>query len=251
MAKILWEDMRWPEFEQLNKLKTIIIVPVASMEQHGPHLPVATDTKITNEIAIQTAKSLIGTADVLITPPVWTGFSPHHMDFPGTISLTTTAFINVLVDICQSIYYHGFKKIILLNGHGGNMPFTRIVSAEMRDKPDCQIAAVNYWDLAKESVKNLMQENIPGHSGEFETSLQLFLSKNLVDSFYFSKRSSQNYSRGSVKDRKRFYIYKPFKALTKNGELGHPELASETKGERIISIIVEELKNFVVEFSNS
>jgi len=247
--KYLWENLRWPEFNKLDKENMVVIVPIGSIEQHGPHLPISTDTKLVTEVVTRTAKQLGG--KILVTPTVWTGFSPHHMDFPGAISLSSKVLLDLLLDICNSIYHHGFKRILLINGHGGNSSFLRITSARMGNKPDCIVAALNYWDLVKDYLYSVIkdgQEFIPGHAGEFETSLQLVLSKDLVESSLISKVEATTKMLSS-RSGSNLYVYRPTKSLSSNGQLGSSENSSVEQGEIILKKIIQELKKFIIDFS--
>ncbi|MGY5858023.1 MAG: creatininase family protein, partial [Candidatus Thorarchaeota archaeon] len=118
--KYLLAKMTWPEVEEILKETDIVLVPVGSTEQHGPALPVDTDAYITTELTLLLAEKIWSKQKVVVAPTMSFGYSPHHMDFKGTISLNESTLANVYVDICKSLDHHGFKKIILVNGHGGN-----------------------------------------------------------------------------------------------------------------------------------
>lgn len=129
MKKILWEEMRQTEFEELAKANAVVIIPVGSTEQHGNHLPVNTDMNACYASAQRAAQS-INEFSVLVLPPIWMGFSPHHMAYLGSITLKYHTFVEVLTQVVASVHAHGFKKILILNGHGGNAVLsTRYVSS--------------------------------------------------------------------------------------------------------------------------
>jgi len=182
MKKVLWREMRRNEFEEAIKSDAVVIIPVGSTEQHGNHLPVNTDMNCCFRIA-QRCAEVIDEFPVLVTPPVWLGFSEEHMKYPGTISLKFHTFIDVLTEVATSVAAHGFKKIFLLNGHGGNAG----VIASMRRKlmaEDSVASCVGYtyFKLIDEELKSLSEADYRiGHAGEMETSLQLYLQPDLVD----------------------------------------------------------------------
>lgn len=246
----LWEDLRWPDFDKFDKEKVVVIIPIGSTEQHSFHLPVSTDTKIVTEVVHRAAKQLTG--EVIVTPTVWAGFSPHHMDFPGTITISSKVLLDLLLDICNSVYHHGFRRIFLINGHGGNASFLRITSARMRNKPDCAVLTVSYWDLVKNKLSSVLEDRsefIPGHAGDFETSLQLVLSKRLVKSSLVS--DAQLTSRMSLSlSGNNMYLYQPIKSLSNNGQLGNSRNGSEEKGKVILDMIIAELKKVIIDFAN-
>ena len=111
----------WKEIELLNRNETLIIIPTGAIEQHGPHLPIDTDIYNSTTISEIVAQTFLGKSEtVLVAPPIWWGTSPHHLGFPGTISLRPETFSSIIFDIVSSLLPHGFYRFLLLNGHGGN-----------------------------------------------------------------------------------------------------------------------------------
>src|SRR4029078_9098035 len=110
-------ELHWPEVKKLDRETLVALVPVGSMEQHGPHLPFQVDVLVASRLAEDLEKKI---PEILLVPPICTGVSAHNMDFPGSITLRARVFIDVLHDICASLHHHGLRRIVLLNGHGGN-----------------------------------------------------------------------------------------------------------------------------------
>ncbi len=224
MKRVLWQELRRSELEEAVKADAVVIIPVGSTEQHGNHLPLNTDMNCCFTIAKRAAQS-IEEFPILVLPPVRAGSSPHHMAYPGTITLKYHTFVELLTQIASSVHAHGFKKILFLNGHGGN---SAIVAA-MRTKLDAEegISAVSYdyWDLPSvpEVMKNVSQSDkgFIGHAAEIETSLQLFLQPELVDM-------------GAA-------VWVP-------GLWGDPSSATREKGERIVHAAVEALVKILHEY---
>jgi len=175
-----WGEQRWPQMKAMDRSKVVTILPTGSMEQHGPHLPLQVDHFIANRIAEDLAKRM---PEILTLPPVWAGTSGHHMDFPGTITLRPRVFIDLLRDICACMHAHGFRRMILLNGHGGNRASLQVLGQELYAEMGFSINVIVYWDLVPELVKSLKKSKSKGmgHSGELETSLMLYLAPELVD----------------------------------------------------------------------
>ena len=173
-------ELHWPEVEKLDRGKIVALVPVGSMEQHGPHLPFQVDVFVSSRLAGDLEQKI---PDVLLVPPIWTGVSAHHMDFPGSITLRARVFIDVLHDICASLHHHGFRRIVLLNGHGGNRSSLEVLGQELFVEFGLTVNTLAYWDLVPDLVKSLKktQSSGMGHSGELETSLMLYLAPKLVD----------------------------------------------------------------------
>ena len=182
MKKILWQEMRRTEIEEAAKADAVVIIPVGSIEQHGNHLPVNTDINCCFSIA-KSAAEIIDDFPVLVAPSIWGGFSPHHMKYPGTISLKLHTFIDILTDVATSIAAHGFKKIIFLNGHGANIGVIDSMRRKLMNEdngPSC--IGYTYFTLVDEELKAISEVDFTiGHAAEMETSLQLYLQPELVD----------------------------------------------------------------------
>ncbi|HEX9443200.1 MAG TPA: creatininase family protein [Candidatus Binatia bacterium] len=172
-------ELSWPEMQRLDRKNTVAVVPVGSMEQHGPHLPFQVDAFISSRLAEDLEKRL---PDILLVPPVWTGVSAHHMDFPGSITVRAKVLIGLLHDICASLHHHGFRRIVVLNGHGGNRASLEVLGQELFAELGLSVNTLAYWDLVPDLVKSLkkIKSSGMGHSGELETSLMLYLAPQMV-----------------------------------------------------------------------
>ena len=131
-----YEKLTWPDINEAVIAKKVVILPVGSMEQHGSHLPLDVDVICPQGVA-ETAARLIPD-DVLIMPTFTHGYTAHVMDFPGTINIHYENFINTIADIGKSLAYHGFKKIILLNGHGSNTPNLDLAARRVNIETDAE-----------------------------------------------------------------------------------------------------------------
>ena len=173
-------ELHWPEVSQLDREKIVAMIPVGSMEQHGPHLPFSVDILASSRLAEDLEKRV---PEILLLPPLWAGVSAHHMDFPGSITLRARVFIDLLHDICASLYHHGFRRMVLLNGHGGNRSSLEVLGQELFVELGLTVNTLAYWDLVPDLVKSLKSTKSSGmgHSGELETSLMLYLAPHLVN----------------------------------------------------------------------
>ena len=129
--QIYWEQLRSPQLKSLADVNAIVVVPVGSMEQHGPHLPVKVDALLATEVARRAALKVQTHQPILVTPTVWCGLAEHHMDFCGTLTLDFENFHALLRNLCRSIRHHGFRRIFLLNGHGGNIAALNVICSEL------------------------------------------------------------------------------------------------------------------------
>ena len=222
-------ELHWPEVDKLEREKVVAVVPVGSMEQHGPHLPFQVDTFVSSRLAADLEKSM---PEILLVPPIWTGVSAHHMDFPGSITLRAKVFIDVLHDICASLRHHGFRRIVLLNGHGGNRSSLEVLGQELFVEFGLTVNTLAYWDLVPDLVKSLKKSKSKGmgHSGELETSLMLYLAPHLVNQRDIPKGALGAEEEGPTDGIKRYVNMKEHSA---EGVIGMPSAASAETGAKL------------------
>lgn len=248
---IHWQDYTWPELEALAQKDTVVLVPVGAIEQHGPHLPVSTDITCAWAVS-QGAAQAIEEFPVLVAPPVWWGISPHHMGYPGTISLSIDVFVNLLYDICTSIAKHGFRRILLINGHGGNADAVN-VAAQKLSIDGLFVAACGYFALISEELRELGESPLGGmsHACEMETSLLLKLVPDLVkmELAEADMRSPHtSFFTWDMRDARPIYYAYDMKRDSNKGVIGDPTLATLEKGERIYAATIKQLTAFLREF---
>ncbi|MDP9352744.1 MAG: creatininase family protein [Chloroflexota bacterium] len=247
-------ERSWNEIAGLTE--RVVVIPLGSLEQHGHHLPLLTDTLICAEIARRADAALGDVA--LFLPSLWLGASNHHSAFAGTVSIGNEVYVRVLVDILESLIGGGFRRIFLLNAHGGNITPGRMaiydVQLRHRDNPDLWLAFASWWTIAAEQVAalaDLEQESV-SHACEQETSMVLSLRPELVNmeaarganiafesAFYYPDFSLSS----------RVDVPRAFNQLSMSGSFGHPEIATAEKGERLIATAVDEVVAFVREFA--
>jgi len=178
--KIFWQEMWRHEIEAASKLDGIVIVPTGSVEQHGPHSPMDVDVVAPLQIALLTVRR-VREFPVIITPPIWSGFAHYNMGFAGTLSLRLETYLNLVSDICRSIYANGFRRIILFNGHGGNQAPNATVKHELSQE-NIFILTLSWWELVREEMlkHSTSDGKDVGHGGEWETSVQLYFRPHLI-----------------------------------------------------------------------
>lgn len=255
-APVLWAELTWQELEVALGLDPVVILPVGSLEQHGPHLPVGVDTVNAYEVSVRTARHLAGRVPVLVLPPLWYGFSPHHMGFTGTITLRSETFLQVMEDVVDAVVAHGFQRVLLLNGHGGNVQHVGVAAQRLgqRHLGKAIVAAVTYWHMVahRQAEFRSTPEGGMGHACEFETSLQMVLAPHLVhtDRYrpHYVRTASPRYLKVDLFAGAPVTAYQDFRTLSPYGTFGDPSAASPEKGERILRSIVEELAQFLEDF---
>ncbi len=245
---MIWDEATTFEFEKIDR-KTPVLLVISATEQHGPHLPLATDRMIGEHFARSLHNKIPN--DVLILPTVAVGCSGHHMDFSGSLTLSHNTFMCQVEDLVNSVVHHGFSNIVLLNSHGGNQAVGQVLVEKLGARYDnFNIVLATWWKLAGEGLKALNEGGTmtTGHAGEFETSLMLLIAPHLVKTDKFEKgKHSKTYTwaEGDMLQPSKISLYRSIKQMTINGIYGDPAMASVEKGEQITNIVVQGLQQIV------
>lgn len=236
------QEMKWPEVDALDREKVIAVACISALEQHSLHLPVSTDYLIGSEIVRRVERELSRT--VLCLPPMWLGCSSHHMDFAGTVSISVETMSHMLRDIVESVMNHGFRKLLILNSHGGNRATLGYTIQAIGHKyPGALIVGATYWDLVTKELWETRETEFGGmgHACELETSIMLSIAPQLVD---FSKvdpdgmtLSESEFGRNEMLSSAAIAVYKRFAETSRHGGHGDPSSASAEKGEHFLQII--------------
>lgn len=237
--------LTWTDIEALpNKAETVIIQPLGSIEQHGPHLPLIVDAAISKGILGRALQGLPEDVPAFALPTLYYGKSNEHLGFPGVITLSAATLTAVLTEIAASIYASGFRKWLLLNSHGGQIQVLEIAARDIHQTyPDLQIFPFFSWRLPNlaESVLTPKELNLGIHAGDAETSLMMTLLPELVH----EDRLVCEFPQG-IPDEDELLSLEgklPFAWLTKeisrSGVMGNATLASRDKGEKLLTSLVE------------
>lgn len=171
------------EISQKARNGCAIVVPLAATEQHGPHLPVFTDSLICEHVVSEAIRQVAESVEILMTPVITIGCSQHHLLFGGTLSYTSLTYMHMLRDIGESLVLDGFKKIIFINGHGGNEPIMIQTVNDLAVKHPIWVASTAYWSVSSAALDELNASEVgmvPGHAGGFETAAAMALTPELV-----------------------------------------------------------------------
>jgi creatinine amidohydrolase len=255
-----YEKLTWPEINDAVELKKVCIVPCGAVEQHGPHLPLDVDLVCPVGIASGAGRQI--PEKVLVLPVMPYGYAGHVMDFPGTINTHFEHFMDGVLDITKSLAYHGFKKIILLNGHGSNWPNLDLVARRTNLETDAECVPICWWGLLsvdKEFMPKWRQSKFPGgcsHACELETSLYLYLEGDDVRKDQIKSGTISFNEEGSP-----FMWVDLFAAgcatviswtssYSETGVLGEAELATAEKGRVAYEEAVKQLVRFITWFKD-
>lgn len=239
MPEVEWINLRARDIRALREKDTIAIVPIGSIEQHGPHLPVQVDTLLAGEVARRTARLVAEHAPVIVLPTIWSGLAEHHMSLGGTLTLDLRTFLDLVRGIVRSVVRNGFKKILLLNGHGGNMTALNALVGDLCTEFSLPIALATYWiPPQKEFAEILEEQQTVAHACEAETSMLLALRPDLVD---MSGLDHIDPPREWAGGESSVYVWQSVSDWSPSGVAGAPKAASAAKGERLLTAAAEAL----------
>ena len=239
MEKFLLHEMSWPEAKKYFSENDIAILPVGSTEQHGPQNPLGTDHLIARAIAEEVAKR----TGVVCLPVIPFGVSSHHRHFWGTVYVSPKVLMDYVRDVCLSLKAYGVKKLLIVNGHGGNTPALIEVARELRKEESMFVAVFQWWPLAGKLLPEIFSREERGHAGAEETSLNLFLHPHLVD----MEKAMNEAPAQPVSRLEGLNLPLDTADYTKSGVFGKSSTANAEKGGKVFESVVEELVKFVEE----
>jgi len=227
------------DFQKMLETVKVAVIPTGSVEQHGPHLPLKVDSANTVYVVGKAAETLY--PQVVVAPPVAVGFSPHHMGYPGTLTLRYETFINTVIDLCESLKHHGIRRIAIVNGHAGNGAPGFLAARRARDELGLKVLFISYWSLIPREVAASVLKTglIPGHACEFETSLALALYPELMSENIPGAVKAPWFMGGLILDTEE---------VTGDGYEGDPSLATREKGVKLLAAAVDGLVSMLREF---
>jgi|FaiFalDrversion2_1042247.scaffolds.fasta_scaffold00331_8 creatinine amidohydrolase len=227
---IIWENLTYEDIRELTAITDIVIIPVGSTEQHGPHLPLNVDALITYEIALAVSAK----RRIPVAPLIKYGPSMTHKNFPGTISVKPQTLLATILDICKCIRFAGFHKILILNGHVPNEWVLKSAMDILRARfDDLRIKVLSYFNCSEEIYKEFTKDN-GDHANCFETSLMLYLRPDMVKISKIQDEPAKSLPFDYRYDQK-----------SRTGVWGKPSLATREEGERLFNKIVEAICQWV------
>ncbi|MEL6965462.1 MAG: creatininase family protein [Pseudomonadota bacterium] len=247
MAEVEWARLKAHELRALADLNAVTILPIASIEQHGPHLPVMTDTRLGKEVALRAARIAYDDRPTVVTPVVWSGLSEHHMPYGGTLILSHATFRAVVRDLVISLTRHGFKDILISNSHGGNVIAMQQICDELSGEVEATLVATTYPSEMGATLGALLEDQDGmQHACEAETSMMMAVEPDLVDTSDLASLGTER-GVGFLKVGKGSYRWRPFTHMTGNGVSGHPRTASVEKGEAILNAAATALAALIID----
>jgi creatinine amidohydrolase len=251
-----YEKLTWPEINEAVRQKKVVVLPVAAVEQHGHHLPI--DVDVLQVVSICEEAGRRAPESMLVMPAVQYGYCHHVLDFPGTISIQPTTFVNYLLDITRSLAWHGFERIILINGHGSNHPLVEQAGRQTILQTDALCAFLSWWQLGAAYWNSDLRDSGPGgsaHACELETSMYLHLDEAGVRKDRIRGTVHEDVLEIPGADKWQWVdltmgsgpagIVGWTSQMSETGSIGMPELGSAEKGEKLFEHVVTELIDLV------
>ena len=239
-----WEHLTSAALGKIDR-RTPVILPMAAIEQHGPHLPLATDRLIIEHFCREFCDQ--HPAIALVLPTMSVGYSAHHMAFPGTLSLSHDTFLAQAIDMLNSAKAHGFRNFVLFNGHGGNQAIGGVILEQFgAANPGCRVVFTSWWRLAGPELLELTESGPGGvgHACEFETSLLQVIAPQMIDSAAIPARANTPTPAWNASDMlrgSRATLYRPLQEQSPTGVFGTPEAATAAKGHAITRAVIDAL----------
>lgn len=248
MVEVEWARLKAHQLRAIANDNAVVILPIASIEQHGPHLPVMTDTRLGQEIAHRAARKAYHERPTVVTPVIWSGLSEHHMPFGGTLTLSHDTFRRVISDLVQAIIRQGFKDILISNSHGGNIIPMQQILDELAPTSKATLVATTYvMEAGSDLSQHLEDQESIMHAGEGETSMMLVCEPDLVDVGNWNELASPKNDKHFLSAGKSSYRWRPFMHMTQNGVAGNPSRSSSDKGEKMLEAGANALANLIMD----
>jgi creatinine amidohydrolase len=242
---VMWKELTAEDLRAKAAADAIVVLPVASMEQHGPHLPVGVDTILCEGVCRAAAEAAAADVPVVVAPTLWCGMAEHHMAFGGTFTFDTPTYRAVLVAFLKSLERHGFARVFIVNGHGGNIAALNAFLPDFARETSLKVRAATYFELAKSDLAPVLEDQTQVHHAcEVETSLMMVLAPDTVKldriPEAFGGVAGSNAAGGG-----NWYAtparFRSFKDFTPSGVNGDARRASPEKGSKLLAICADGL----------
>jgi creatinine amidohydrolase len=256
LEKILYDELTWPEINEAVQARKVVLLPIGSTEQHGHHLPLDTDNFLARSVCIKTAE--LAPAELLVMPTIPYGYNEHALDFPGTIHVHYDHFIEYCLDVCKSVAYAGFDRIVIIDGHGSNEHLCEFIGRRATLETDALVASTIWVRLATEAFERVRESGLGGasHACELETSAYLYLEPSRVQ----MDKAVDHVGGAAGHPRSRFLysdiskgggpmmLVRWTSTATPTGVSGAATLATPAKGEAVVEQAASNLLDFIREF---
>jgi creatinine amidohydrolase len=229
--------LNWKQVDALPRDTTLLILPTAAIEQHGHHMPLATDTLINNILLSRALELIPADLPIYALPPICYGKSNEHIGFPGTLSVSASTFMAVIRDIGASLHAAGFRKLVLYNTHGGNSALVDVMARDLRAEFGLRTFHMSGAAGAPAEGLSPQEAKFGFHAGEWETALLLAATPELIDTTAYTSNYISTLDRESILAPERGPVNFAWltRDIAESGVLGDPTPATAENGERWIA----------------
>jgi creatinine amidohydrolase len=237
---VMWKELTAEDLRAKAAANAIVILPVASMEQHGPHLPVGVDTFLCEAVCRAGAEIAVQSIPCVVAPTLWCGMAEHHMAFGGTFTFDIPTYKAVLLAFLKSIERHGFKRVFIVNGHGGNIAALNAFLPDFARETGLTLYATTYFELSRDDLAQFLEDQKSVHHAcEVETSMMMVVAPATVK----HERLSEAFGMLNGDPRKAYPAarFHSFKDLTPSGVVGDARRANAQKGEKLLGVCAQGL----------
>ncbi|MDX6749030.1 creatininase family protein [Geminicoccaceae bacterium 1502E] len=253
----LYERLTWPQLRDAAEADKVVVIPFASLEQHGFHLPVDVDLRLAREVCLRAARR---NDNCLVMTPMAFGFEPHHMSWPGTVDVDWDVLIRYGVCVCSSLVRHGFRRVLIINGHGSNRPILEMIIRLAQVKhPEALIAGQSWFALndVGKAWAGLQESEHTSHACELETAAYLAIDPDAVDmsqavADYSFRRSPHFWAdltgkRPDPDSKTPLVAMEYFSTGSMSGVRGDATKATAEKGQKILEAAADEVAEIIEE----
>jgi creatinine amidohydrolase len=240
MPSVMWKELSAEDLRAKAAANAIVVLPVASMEQHGPHLPVGVDTFLCEAVCKAGAELAVKDQAVVVAPTLWCGMAEHHMAFGGTFTFDIPTYKAVLLSFLKSIERHGFRRVFIVNGHGGNIAALNSFLPDFARETGLTLYATTYFELSRDDLAQFLEDQKSVHHAcEVETSMMMVVAPATVK----HERLGEAFGMLNGDPRKAYPAarFHSFKDLTPSGVVGDARRASAQKGEKLLGVCAQGL----------
>ena len=237
---VMWKELTAADLREKAQAGAVVLLPVGSMEQHGPHLPVGVDTFLSEGVCKAAAETIAAETAVVVAPTLWCGMAEHHMAFGGTFTFDIPTYQAVLWAFLNSIKRHGFRRVFIVNGHGGNIAALNAFLPDFSRETGLKLYATTYFELSKNDLAQFLEDQKSVHHAcEVETSMMMVVAPATVK----HDRLPEAFGLLNGDPRKAFPAarFDSFKQLTPSGVVGDARRANAQKGEKLLGVCADGL----------
>ena len=242
-----WSRLTAPELNALAAAGALVVLPVASTEQHGPHLGTGVDTILCGTVCRLAAEAAVGERPVVVAPTLWLGLAEHHMEHGGTLTLDIPTYRAVLLGILGSLKRHGFARVLIVNGHGGNMAALNAFLPDLTRETGLGVAVTTYFELCQQAFAPLLddQDGVL-HACEAETAMMMVAAPDAVRDDRLAEAHGPNFSSARDVLQPPVQRWRSFRSFSPSGVVGDARRATRAKGEKLQAAAVAALAEVIV-----